>query len=202
MEPDDFKPDDLLPQIEELAHALTAERQAPARAVAVDRAKSELLTVVSHELCAPIGAVISMSERLLKSPLDGTQRRYAETLQQSARSLLTVLNDILDFSKLEAGRFELESAPLDLHDLIKSVGGALQEQADEKNLQNGVHIGMSCPRFVRGDAGRLRQIIASLIGNAVSFASEGSVRLHISAGETVGQLTIRFDVADSGFGLS
>ena len=125
MEPDDFKPDDLLPQIEELAHALTAERQAPARAAAVDRAKSELLTVVSHELCAPIGAVISMSERLLKSPLDGTQRRYAETLQQSARSLLTVLNDILDLSNLEAKQFELDSAPFDLRDLVKSIGSAL-----------------------------------------------------------------------------
>jgi CheY-like chemotaxis protein/nitrogen-specific signal transduction histidine kinase len=202
MQPEDFRPDDLFTQIQELADALTAERQARERPAAADRAKSEPLTVVSHELCAPIGAVISMSERLLKSPLDGTQRRYAETLQQSARSLLTVLNDILDFSKLEAGRFELESAPLDLHDLVKSAGGALQAQADEKNLQNGVHIGMSCPRFVKGDAGRLRQILASLIGNAVKFTSEGSVRLHLNAGETDGRLTLRFDVTDSGVGLS
>jgi CheY-like chemotaxis protein len=148
-----------------------------------------------------MGAVLSMSELLLTSPLDGTQRRYAETLQQSARSLLTVLNDVLDFSKLEARRFELDCAPFDLHDLVKSVGSALQTQADERTLQSGVHIGMSCPRFVKGDAGRLRQILASLIDNAVKFTAKGSVQLHVNAGENDGQLTLRFDVTDTGAGL-
>jgi CheY-like chemotaxis protein/nitrogen-specific signal transduction histidine kinase len=202
MQPEDFRPDDLFTQIQELADALTAERQARERPAAADRAKSEPLTVVSHELCAPIGAVISMSERLLKSPLDGTQRRYAETLQQSARSLLTVLNEILDLSNLEAKQFELDSAPFDLRDLVKSIGSALQARADEKKLQSGVHIGMNCPRFVKGDAVHLRQIIDGLIDNAVKFTPEGSVHLHVNVGENDGQLTLRFDVTDTGIGLS
>ena len=157
---------------------------------------------ISHELRTPMGAVISMSELLLTSPLDGMQRRYAETLQQSARSLLTVLNDILDFSKLEAGRFQLEYPTFDLHDLVKSAGSALQARADEKTLQSGVHIGTSCPRFVKGDAGRLRQILANLVNNAVKFTQEGSVHLHVNARESDDKLTLRFDVTDTGIGLS
>ena len=201
MQPEDSRPDDLFTQIQGLVDAVTVEREARERAEAADRAKSELLAVVSHELRTPMGAVLSMSELLLTSPLDGTQRRYAVTLQQSARSLLTVLNDALDFSKLEARRFELDCAPFDLHDLAKSIGSDLQAQADEKDLKSGVHIGMSCPRFVKGDAGRLRQILASLIDNAVTVTHEGSVQLHVNAGESDGQLTLRFDVTDTGAGL-
>jgi signal transduction histidine kinase/CheY-like chemotaxis protein len=202
MQPEDFRPDDLFAQIQSLADALTAERQARERAEAADKAKSELLAVVSHELRTPMGAVISMSELLLTGQLDGTQRRYAETLQQSARSLLTVLNDILDFSKLEAGQFQLDYAGFDLHDLVKSAGGTLRARADEKSLQSGVHIGTSCPRFVKGDAGRLRQILANLIENAVKFTEEGSVQLHVNSGETGDRLNLRFDVIDTDIGFS
>ena len=108
--------------------------------------------MVSHELRTPLGAVISMSELLLNTGLDTTQRRYAETLQQSAKSLHAVLNDILDYSKLEAGRFELDSAVFDLHELIKSVGNELQARAREKGVLGAVNVGMSCPRFVKGDS--------------------------------------------------
>ena len=108
MKPEDFRPDDLFAQIEGLVEAVEAERKQRVEAEAADRAKSELIAVVSHELRTPLGAVISMTELLLNTGLDTTQRRYAETLQQSAKSLHTVLNDILDYSKLEAGRFELE----------------------------------------------------------------------------------------------
>jgi CheY-like chemotaxis protein len=197
-----FRQDDPSDQIQRLAAALAAEREARERAEAADKAKSVLLAVVSHELRTPMGAVISMSELLLGGALDGTQRRYAETLNQSARSLLTVLNDLLDFSKLEAGRVELDVVPFDLHALIESTGRELRARANDKGLKSGVHVGMSCPRGVRGDAARLRQVLANLIDNAIKFTAHGSVHLHVNAGETDGKLILRFDVTDTGIGLS
>ena len=201
MKPHDFRPEDLFAQIEGLVETVDAERQMREQAEAADRAKSDLLAVVSHELRTPMGAVISMSELLLKGPLESNQRRYAETLQQSARSLVTVLNDILDFSKLEAGRFELDSAVFDLHELVKSVGSALQARAREKGLLGAVNVGMSCPRFVKGDSVRLRQVLTNLIDNAVKFTPRGSVHLHANAGEASGKLSLRFDVTDTGIGF-
>ena len=201
MKPHDFRPEDLFAQIEGLVETVDAERQMREQAEAADRAKSDLLAVVSHELRTPMGAVISMSELLLKGPLESNQRRYAETLQQSARSLVTVLNDILDFSKLEAGRFELDSAVFDLHELVKSVGSALQARAREKGLLGAVNVGMSCPRFIKGDSVRLRQVLTNLIDNAVKFTPRGSVHLHANAGEASGKLSLRFDVTDTGIGF-
>jgi two-component system, sensor histidine kinase len=202
MQPEDFRPEDLFGQIESLAEALDAERAARERAEAADKAKSELLAVVSDELRTPMGALISMSELLLVSQLDATQRRYAETLERSARGLLSVLDEVLDFTSLEAGSCELAIAPFDLHDLVKTLNGTLRAKAEEKSLQGGVHIGMSCPRYVKGDAGRINQILANLIDNAVKFTQSGSVKLHVNAGETYGKLTLRFDVIDTGAGLS
>ena len=170
MQPQDFRPDDLFARIEGLVETVDAERRLRERAEAADRAKSDLLAVVSHELRTPMGAVISMSELLLNGPLDPTQRHYAETLQQSAKSLLTVLNDILDYSKLEAGRFELDRAVFDLHELVRSVGSELQARTREKGIEGVVNIGPSCPRFVVGDASRVRQVLTNLIDNAVKYS--------------------------------
>ena len=201
MQPQDFRPDDLFARIEGLVETVDAERRLRERAEAADRAKSDLLAVVSHELRTPMGAVISMSELLLNGPLDPTQRHYAETLQQSAKSLLTVLNDILDYSKLEAGRFELDHAVFDLHELVRSVGSELQARARQKGIEGVVNIGPSCPRFVAGDASRVRQVLTNLVDNAVKFTSAGSVRLHANAGEAGGKLKLRFDVTDTGIGF-
>ena len=202
MHPEDFRPDDLFAQIQSLVDALQAERQARCLAEASDKAKSELLALASHELLTPMGAIVAMTERLLASPLDNSQRRYGETLQKSARSLIAVLNNILDFSKLEAGRFELDLAPFDLHDLVQGVAAGLQARASEKGLASGVDMGASCPRMIRGDAGRIRQILDDLIDNALKFTAAGAVRLRASARAADGKLTLRFDVTDTGIGLS
>jgi CheY-like chemotaxis protein/nitrogen-specific signal transduction histidine kinase len=202
MRTEDFRPDDLFAQIQSLVDALQAERQARQLAEAAEKAKSELLALASHELRTPMGAIVSMTELLLASPLDNTQRRYGETLQQSAKSLLAVLNDVLDFSKLEAGHCELDLAPFDLHDLVQGIAAGLQARASEKGLASGVDIGASCPRRIKGDAARIRQILDNLIDNALKFTSEGSVRLRASAREAGGTLSLRFDVTDTGIGLS
>jgi CheY-like chemotaxis protein/nitrogen-specific signal transduction histidine kinase len=201
MRPEDFRADDLFGQIQALVDRIAQERQAKEAAETADKAKSELLATVSHELRTPMGAIISMAELLQQTALDETQRKYASTLHLSARSLLTVLNDILDFSKLDAGRFELDTAPFDLHDLVQSVAQGLQARASEKGLASGLDIGATCPRFVKGDATRIRQILTNLVDNALKFTCEGSVRLHVSARETDSSFMLRFDVSDTGIGL-
>ena len=140
MRTEDFRPDDLFAQIQSLVDALQAERQARQLAEAAEKAKSELLALASHELRTPMGPIVSMTELLLASPLDNTQRRYGETLQQSAKSLLAVLNDVLDFSKLEAGHCELDLAPFDLHDLghcRRAAGTGEREGAGERCRHRG-----------------------------------------------------------------
>ncbi len=201
MRPEDFRPDDLFAQIQALVDGLAAERRAREAAEAADKAKSELIAMVGHELRTPMEAVVVMAELLLASPLDGTQQRCTETLAQSARSLLGVLNDILDFSRLESGRFELDRASYDLHDLLNSVAAVLQMRANEKGLTSGVDIGASCPRFLIGDAARIRQVLMSLIDNALKFTSDGLVRLYASASDEDGSLQLRFDVTDTSGGL-
>lgn len=202
MRPEDFRPDDLFAQIQGLVDGLAAERRARETAEAADKAKSELLAMIGHELRSPMEAVTAMAELLLASPLDPTQERYADMLHQSARSLLGVLNDVLDFSRLEAGRMELQQVNFDLHDLLQGVGTVLQSRANDKGLTGGIDIGANCPRFVVGDGPRLRQVLMSFIDNALKFTSIGSVRLHANASEADGRLVLRFDVSDTGVGLS
>ncbi len=202
MQPEDFRPDDLFAQIQGLVDGLAAERDARHAAEAADKAKLDLLAMIGHELRTPMEAVVAMTELLLASPLDLTQARYTETLYQSGRSLLSVLNEVLDFSRLEAGRFELEQVSFDLHDLIQGVGALLQTRANEKGLTGGIDIGANCPQFIVGDPARLRQVLISLVDNALKFTAIGAVRLHASASETGGRLELRFDVTDTGVGLS
>ena len=198
MQPEDFKPDDLFAQIHGLVDALAAERTARERAESSERAKAQLLGVIGHELRTPMGAVISMAELLLSSPLDNSQRRYAETLEQSARSLLTVLNDILDFSQLDTGHIELDCEAFDLHELVQGVAGAMHARAGAKGINSGLDIGFSCPRAVIGDAARLRQILDAVVESAVDSLAEGSLRLHVRARDSDGHLRLRFDIVASG----
>jgi two-component system, sensor histidine kinase len=179
-----------------------AEREARKAAETADKAKSELLSTISHELRTPMEAVVSMAELLLATRLDETQQRHAETLLQSSRSLLDALNDVLDFSRLETGRFEADPVAFDLHALIHDVAAELQARANDKGLTGSVDIGTSCPRLVIADATRLRQVLMGLIDNSLKYTSIGSVRLHASATEEAGRLQLRFDIVDTGVGLS
>ncbi len=202
MQPQDSHAHDLSVQLRRLVDGLALECEARAAAEVADKAKSELLATISQELRTPMEAVVGMVELLLATPLDETQHRHAETLLQSSRSLLNVLNDVLDFSRLETGRFEADPIAFDLHGLVDEVATVLQARANDKGLTGSADISADCPRFVIADATRLRQVLMGLVDHALKYTSIGSVRLHASATESDGRLQLRFDVIDTGVGLS
>jgi len=189
-------------RIRELERMLAQERSGRTIAEAADKAKSELLATVSHEVRTPLGAIISMADLLRGTTLDPQQQRYAETLQQSGRALLAVLNEILDFSKLEAGRFELEMVTFDFAQLMESVGAELRARAAEKGIAANVAIAEGFPQCLRGDPVRIRQILNNLIDNAFKFTEQGSVRVRAGYGHSGDEVVLRFEVCDTGIGLT
>lgn len=190
------------PTSQDMTARILQLEQALAKAQADDKAKSELLATVSHEVRTPLGAIISMADLLLGTELNDRQRHFAETLEQSGCSLLTVLNEILDFAKLDAGRFELELVSFDFTEMMKSVGDELQARANDKGLASSVDIAEGCSQHLRGDPVRIRQILNNLIDNALKFTEAGSVRIRAGYGHDGDEIILRFEVEDTGIGLT
>jgi len=171
-------------------------------AIAANRAKSEFLATMSHEIRSPLHGIVGYTDLLLDSPLSQDQRRYARTVLECGTALVTVINDILDFSKIEAGKFDLVSEPFDLVEVIEGVASIVRAAAENKGLRLSVSIGDGVPSAVVGDPNRFRQVVLNLVTNAVKFTERGGVDIETGlVAATSQRATIRVTVRDTGIGI-
>ncbi len=199
-----------------VGHDITLRKEAEAAllhakeaAEAADRAKSEFLAIVSHEIRTPINGVIGFAQILADSPLSPEQREQVAIIKSSGQALEKLIADILDLSKIEAGKIEIESSPFALHKCVEEVNAFFQPRARSAALTLTANIDPDVPVIVNSDEARLRQILTNLIGNALKFTERGSITVHVSCmrGEPVSMrdtrraLRLFFSVADTGIGI-
>ncbi|MCO6051285.1 response regulator [Mesorhizobium sp. RP14(2022)] len=184
-----------------IRHAFAASAASLARAQGADRAKSEFLANMSHEIRTPMNGVLGMAELLAKTELSPRQKTFTDVIVKSGNALLTIINDVLDFSKIDAGQLMLDPAPFSLAESIEDVAALVSTRVAEKNLELVLRIDPRLPKSFEGDAGRLRQIVTNLIGNAVKFTERGHVLVDVSGVVEDGLAHLTIAVEDTGIGI-
>ena len=188
--------------ITEQKHIEEAMKEAMDASEAASRAKSDFLANMSHEIRTPMNAIIGMTDLLLNTALTEDQREFTEITKASADALLKIINDILDFSKIEAGKIDFEEIDFDLRVTMEDTIDTLAIKANEKGLELTCMIDPDLPSLLKGDPGRLRQILLNIIGNSIKFTDKGEVSVTAGlADEDVKCVTIRFSITDTGIGI-
>jgi two-component system, sensor histidine kinase and response regulator len=185
----------------ELSRALAVARDSALQAAEM---RSQFLANMSHEIRTPLNAIIGMTGLLVTTELDDDQRELANTVRGSADALLTIVNDILDFSKIEAGKLLIEDVDFDIRNTIDSVIDLLSENARARKVEMGALFDHDIPAILRGDAGRIRQVLTNLVGNAIKFTGSGGeviVQTNLIRSDDAA-VHVRFSVTDTGIGMS